>query len=345
MRCPNVPAAILASALLFVARPAADADKTSCEWEGIERVVAIGDVHGAYDRFIQILKVAGLINDAMHWIGGSTHLVQLGDVLDRGDDSRKVLDLLRQLEREAQAAGGRVHALLGNHEAMRMIGDLRFVTAGEYTAFERADSESARNAYLNSTSSAVDRDQVQKMPLGFLEMRVAFGRDGEYGRWLRQHPAMVKINGIVFVHGGISAAFAATGCDAINDRLRRELTNDLDKTRAAPLASLAGRADGPLWYRGLAQEPDAFAPQLDDILTKLRARAIGIAHTLTTPGKVTARFGARGIEVDTGLNPAYVPDGRATALDIRSGEVTAIYVDRREPITMPARSSSSNGDK
>ena len=345
MRCANVPAALVASALLFVARPAAIADKSSCEWDGIDRVVAIGDVHGAYDRFVQILKAAGLINDATHWIGGSTHLVQLGDVVDRGDDSRKVLDLLRQLEREAQAAGGRVHALLGNHEAMRMIGDLRFVTAGEYAAFERADSESARNAYLNSTSSAVDRDQVQKMPLGFLEMRVAFGRDGEYGRWLRQHPAMVKINGIVFVHGGISAAFAAIGCEAINDRLRRDLTTDLDKTRAAPLASLAGRADGPLWYRGLAQEPDAFAPQLDDILTKLRARAIVVAHTVTTPGKVTARFGGRVVQMDTGMQPAYVPDGSAAALDIRAGEATAIYVDRREPISMPGRSGSSNGDR
>lgn len=340
MRGPNTLAAA-AIALLLVARPLAAADKSSCEWEGIERVVAIGDIHGAYDRFVEILKVAELINAEAHWIGGRAHLVQLGDAIDRGDDSRKVLDLLRQLEREAQAAGGRVHVLLGNHEVMRMIGDLRFVTPGEYAAFERADSESARSAYLDSSGSSVDRDQVQKMPLGFLEMRVAFGRDGEYGRWLRQHPVMVKINGIVFVHGGISAAFASTSCDTLNDRLRRELSNDLDKTRAAPLASLAGRADGPLWYRGLAQEPDAFAPQLDDILTKLRARAIVIAHTVTTPGKVTARFGGRVIQMDTGMQASYVPDGRATALDIRAGEVTAVYVDRREPISVPPRSGSA----
>jgi hypothetical protein len=330
---------------LLVARPAAAAEKSSCEWDGIGRIVAVGDVHGAFDRFVEILKVAGLIDAEMHWSGGNAHLVQLGDVLDRGADSRKVLDLLRQLQRESHAAGGRVHALIGNHEAMRMIGDLRFVTAGEYAAFERADSESAKTRYLNSTSSAVDHEQVEKMPLGFIEMRLAFGRDGEYGKWLRQNPATVTINGFVFVHGGISPAFATTTCDAINDRLRRDLTNDLDKTRTAPLASLAGRADGPLWYRGLAQEPDAFAPQVDDILSKLHARAIVIAHTVTNPGQVTVRFGGRVIQMDTGMQPAYVSDGKASALEIRGDQVTAIYVDRREPIAVPPRVGSANDDR
>ena len=337
--------AILVCLVLLVARPIAAADKSSCEWEGVNRVVAIGDVHGAYDRFVEILKAAGLLDADLHWIGGTAHLVQTGDVLDRGSDSRKALDLLRQLQREAQSAGGRVHPLIGNHEAMRMIGDFRFVSPGEYAAFERADSESARVRYLNSPGSAADREQVEKMPLGFLEMRLAFGRDGEYGRWLRQNPATVTINGFVFVHGGISPAFAATGCEAINERLRKDLINDLDKTRAAPLASLAGRADGPLWYRGLAQEPDAFAPQVDDILSKLHARAIVIAHTVTAPGKVTTRFGNRVILIDTGMNPAYVSDGRASALEIRGDEVAAIYVDRREELSVPPRVGSAIGDR
>ena len=118
-------------------------------------------------------------------------------------------------------------------------------------------------------------------------MRQAFGRDGEYGRWLRQLPVTVKIDGFMFLHGGISPAVAPLGCEAINDQVRRELTNDLDKTRAAPLASLAARADGPLWYRGLAQEPETFAPQVDEILAKAHARAIVVGHTVTASGRVT----------------------------------------------------------
>src|SRR6187399_952828 len=97
----------------------------SCELDGVERIVAVGDVHGAYDRFTEILRAAGVIDQDRHWSGGRTHLVQLGDVVDRGPDSRKALDFLMSLEKEAAAAGGQVHALIGNHEVMRMLSDMR----------------------------------------------------------------------------------------------------------------------------------------------------------------------------------------------------------------------------
>src|SRR5215475_10924401 len=93
-------------------RPHVAAATVPCETDGIERIVAVGDVHGAYDRFVAILRTAGVIDDGAHWAAGKTHLVQLGDVLDRGPDSRKALDLLQRLEPEASHAGGQVHALL-----------------------------------------------------------------------------------------------------------------------------------------------------------------------------------------------------------------------------------------
>jgi hypothetical protein len=175
---------------------------------------------------------------------------------------------------------------------------------------------------------------MQQMPPGFVEMRQAFGRDGEYGRWLRQLPVTIKINRLMFVHGGISPAVAPLGCAAINDQVRRELTSDLDKTRAAPLSSLTARVDGPLWYRGLAQEPDTFAPQVAEILTALGARAIVVGHTVAPGGRISPRFDGRVIELDTGMQPAYIPDGRASALEIKGDEVTAIYVDQRAPVTV-----------
>ena len=325
------PALIAFAFALSIVTPAAA--KSACEWDGIERVVAIGDVHGAYDRFVEILKVAGIIDGDAHWIAGPTHLVQLGDVVDRGDDSRKALDLIRRLEREATAAGGMVHFLLGNHEAQRMLGDLRYVTGGEFDAFASANSEKVRTDYLKTLGAQGSRDETQQMtPLGLVEMRLAFGRDGEYGRWLRQLPVTIKVNGIEFVHGGISPPVAALGCDKINDQVRRELTNDLDKTRAAPLQSLTARGEGPLWYRGLAEEPDTFAPQVEGIVAKMRVRAIVVGHSVTASGRVTTRFDGRVIQIDTGMQPAYVPNGRAVALEIKGGEATAIYVDRRENV-------------
>jgi diadenosine tetraphosphatase ApaH/serine/threonine PP2A family protein phosphatase len=333
---------VAAAVVTFGSRPLPAA--SPCEWNGIDRIVAVGDVHGAHDRFLEILKIAGILGADAHWAAGNTHVVQLGDIVDRGGDSRKTLDFVRRLEREAQTAGGQLHLLLGNHEVARMLGDLRLVVAGEYAAFATANSFTLRESYLKTLRppSKADQEQLlEQMPLGFVEMRQAFGRDGEYGRWLRQLPVTIKINGFQFVHGGISPAVAPLGCQAINDQVRREMTNDLDKTRAAPLASLAARPDGPLWYRGLAQEPDTFAPQIDEILAKTHARAIVVAHTVTPSGRITPRFDGRVIQIDTGMQPAYVPGGRASALEIRRGEATAIYVDRRDSVNVAREGSEA----
>src|ERR1700690_2853223 len=89
-------------------------------WKDVEKIVAVGDVHGDYEQLVIVLKSAGLIDDGENWPGGKTHLVQNGDVLDRGPDSRKAMDLLIKLEKQAAAAGGQVHALIGNHESMNV---------------------------------------------------------------------------------------------------------------------------------------------------------------------------------------------------------------------------------
>ena len=66
------------------------------------RIVAIGDIHGAYAEYTTALKRAGLIDEQLKWSGGRATLVQTGDYTDRGTDVRKVLDLLMQIEREAR---------------------------------------------------------------------------------------------------------------------------------------------------------------------------------------------------------------------------------------------------
>ena len=334
LRRRHLIALVLACAAA-VACTAVDAAKSSCAFDGVERVVAVGDVHGAYDRYLEILRIAGIIDAGGRWAGGRTHFVQVGDIVDRGNDSRKVLDFLKRLEHDAPA--GQVHILLGNHEVARMLGDLRLTTAGEYAAFAGVESENLRQRFVRSANlpNDTERDAImQKTPLGWVEMRQAFGRDGEYGKWLRELPVVIMIDGFVFVHGGISPAVAPLGCDAINAQVRRELTSDLDKTRAAPLSSLAARVDGPLWYRGLAQEPESFAPQVADIVAQMHARSIVIAHTVTPTGRITTRFDGRVVEIDTGMQPAYVPDGRASALEIRSDGATALYADRRDPVAV-----------
>jgi len=322
---------LFAAALLLLAAPpplAAD----DCEIQGAARIVAVGDVHGAYDSFVAILRAAGVIDEKQRWSGGRTRLVQLGDVVDRGPDSRKALDLLRRLEKEAERAKGAVHALLGNHEVMWMLGDLRYVSKGEYAAFTTRDSEAVLERQLERAKPEM-RDELRKQtPLGYVELNRALAPEGEYGKWLRGHDALVKIDGILFLHGGISPALAATPCAEINATVRREITEELKQTRSAPLKSLAGREDGPLWYRGLAQEPDSFEPQVEQILQAQGARAIVIAHTPAPGGRIKTHFGGRVFQIDTGMLTSYVPDGRASALEIKDGTFTAIYLDRREVV-------------
>ena len=338
MRSSSIAALAGAAILLLVASapPARlHAAPPSCEIDGVERIVAVGDVHGAYDRFVEILQKAGVVDARARWIGGRTHLVQLGDILDRGPDSRKVLDLVRALEEQARSAGGAVHALIGNHEVMRMLGDLRYTTPGEFAAFVTQQSERTRSVFIGQSPKA-DRDRLNKeTPLGWVEMRAAMGRRGDYGPWLRTHDAVVRINGILFLHGGISAKVAGRSCSDINATVRRELGADEDETRADPLASLAASADGPLWYRGEAQEPDTFEPAFDNILRDQHARAMVVAHTVVPGGRIRTRFGDRLFLIDTGMQPAYVPDGRASALVVEGNTVTAVYTDSRDSLELP----------
>ena len=205
-----------------------------------EAVVAIGDVHGDFDDFAAILQHIGLIDAQHQWIGNKTTLVQVGDLLDRGPKPREVMDLLMALEKEAPKAGGRVVSLLGNHEMMNIMGDLRYVTPGNYASFADSKSEerqkSAYQQYVKWRDShgpllaelpqpmeLTEAEWMARHPLGFIEQREAFGPDGSYGKWLREHPPLAKIGAVVFLHGGIHPSLAHLKLDTINGHVRDEI--------------------------------------------------------------------------------------------------------------------------
>jgi hypothetical protein len=145
------------------------------------------------------------------------------------------------LEGQAERAGGRVHALIGNHEAMNIIGDLRYVAKEAYAAYATPKSEEVRErAYRDYVKHLSERAARLKEPAatpaeafkqrwlaarppGYFEHRRAFAADGKYGRWISGHQAVVKINGTVFLHGGISEELSAKGISEINERVRQEL--------------------------------------------------------------------------------------------------------------------------
>lgn len=221
------------------------------------RIIAIGDIHGSIDGLTSILKVTGLIDAGSKWAGGRTQLVQTGDYTDRGEQTRAVLDLLMALEPQAKDAGGRVLALLGNHEVMNLIGDTRDVTREIYATFADADSEKRRERawqdYARLAASKKDKGEpvptvyaqtreawMTTHPPGYVEYKAALSPKGKYGQWLRGKPIVAVVDGSIFMHAGISPANPPARIEDLNvqakDEVRR-LDQFLDRLITLKLAT------------------------------------------------------------------------------------------------------------
>lgn len=259
---------LIALLLLTLSAPPAIAQ----DWrvDGIERVVAMSDVHGAYEAMVTTLQVSGVLDDALKWSGGTTHLVIIGDLLDRGPRSRDAMELLMRLEGEAKAAGGYVHVLIGNHESMNMIGDMRYVSREEYQAFATDETEEQRErwfrAYVRRQPAPRDETALRNKfneayPAGYFALRAAFGAEGKYGKWLLGKPIIAVINGTAFVHGGLSPLVTEHGLDGINSKLQAQLVRYVRALDTLMEAEIVLPTDSNYDYVDLVTD---YMPGLDD---------------------------------------------------------------------------------
>ncbi len=326
------------------------------------RIVAVGDLHGDYEAWTAIAGAAGLVDARGRWAGGSAVLVQMGDVADRGPDSLKIIRHLMKLQREAPGRGGKVIALVGNHEAMNMIGDLRYIHPGEYRAFVDRQSDARRDRVFEANRTAIEaayrardskmapaaiRDAWMKAtPLGMVEHQVAWRPDGEIGKWVVGNPAVVRLGDTLFVHGGVSSAYASLSPEQINRRVADAL-----KARDESLTSIISDPAGPLWYRGLISRapgdettvappvagqplPPAIDQEIDLVLEKFNVDRIVVGHTPSKTGIVSSNNGTLW-RTDSAISRAY--GGKLSYLEIVGDRTTAHEV--------PRPSSSSWGDK
>src|SRR5262245_9996593 len=134
----------LSCAILLLFSTPSLAQDTPAAFSNVERVIAFADVHGAYDDLVEVLRTAGVVDADLHWAAGKAHVVSTGDLLDRGPGSRKALDLVMRLQTEARTAGGALHVTLGNHEAMNLLGDLRYATPEEFASYASDESADVR---------------------------------------------------------------------------------------------------------------------------------------------------------------------------------------------------------
>jgi hypothetical protein len=317
------------------------------------RVVAIGDIHGDFDAFAAILQRSQLVDPSLRWAGGNAILVQTGDFLDRGPKARAVMDLLMSLQNSAQRQGGRVIVLMGNHEAMNIYGDLRYVSDKDYAGYADDNAGTRRK-----------KVETSRQP-GFAERCAAFGAEGRYGKWIRTLPAIVRINDSIFLHGGINPDLADQSIEKLNEAIAGEIKafdtykqfmvdkkiapscstlEELIASARTALAKAKGKdaetlksflaygtwlsvnENGPLWFRGYAQWTDAEgAPQIQHLAEAFDAARFIVGHTPQAGGRITPRFDGKVYLIDTGMLSSYFQGGRASALNIQDGKITFIY--------------------
>jgi diadenosine tetraphosphatase ApaH/serine/threonine PP2A family protein phosphatase len=248
------------------------------EFTGASRILTVSDIHGEYDALVAFLRKAGVIDDALHWAWGDGHLVVLGDVFDRGDHVTEILWLVYRLEGEAKQAGGAVHYLLGNHEMMVMQGDLRYTN----------------EKYLGGI--------VKMTGIKYPDL---FGPDTELGRWLRRKPVAVRIDDVLFVHGGLGPAEVERGLSLadINGTTRAAIDMSSAALFFSDLPFFLIGSEGPLWYRGYfgaeGTRYDQITPvQLDSVLAFYGTKAVVVGHTENGVAPIKREYGGKVYGVD-----------------------------------------------
>jgi hypothetical protein len=237
------------------------------------RLLALSDIEGNIEAFYKLLLGNGVVDSNYNWTFGDGHMVLVGDFMDRGINVLPVLYLIYKLEAEAEAAGGAVHYILGNHEQINLKGIAAY----------------ARPKY---------RELVRQMNIPYREL---YATNTLLGRWLRTKNCIEQIGGYLFVHAGISKEVAELGLkpETMNDMCRRYIDVDDDELSNTQAKMLLGR-EGILWYRGMVSEnmrvKTLSQKDVVRIADQFGAKAIVVGHTVVDD--VSIDHGGRLIRLD-----------------------------------------------
>ena len=158
------------------------------------RAYAIGDVHGRDDALVQLL--ARIEEDAAARDDGrDVQIVFLGDLVDRGDGSRRVISIVKRL---AEAAPNHVTVLRGNHEDA-MLGFL--------------DDPLGRAHWLGYGAQQTLASYGVSMPRpGAPADELTACRDalrsamGDHVPFMQAMPVLATLGDVVFSHAGLNPA-------------------------------------------------------------------------------------------------------------------------------------------
>jgi hypothetical protein len=243
------------------------------EYNGNFKIGAVSDIHGQYDTFIKLLKNNGVIDKQGKWSFGNGHFVVAGDMFDRGPQVTEVLWFLYDLEQQAEEKGGKLHVLLGNHDVMVLNGNLRSVHP-KYTEIAK----------------------ILETPFNTL-----FNKGTVLGDWLRTRPVLIKLNGILFTHGGLHPDLVKKGLsmEEINSEFKQQLVASELVEKRNELGDFLHRAHGPVYYRGYFQGELATDGQIDELLKHFKISNIVVGHT--THKQIEMHYDGRVIVIDANM--------------------------------------------
>ncbi|KAK9940892.1 hypothetical protein M0R45_017526 [Rubus argutus] len=316
------------------------------------RIVAVGDLHGDLDQTRCALEMAGVLSSDGEdsWTGGETVLVQLGDILDRGEDEIAILSLLRSLDIQAKAEGGAVFQVNGNHESMNVEGDFRFVDSGgfdecidflEYLDDYRDDWDEAFVDWIGvSKRLKEDRKMPQnywdpwnlvRRQKGVIARSILLRPGGPLACELARHAVVLKVNDWLFCHGGLVPHHVAYGIERINREVSQWMKG-LSKNDDDPdIPFIATRGyDSVVWNRLYSRDSSDFddyqSNQIHSILEKtlqaVGAKAMVVGHTPQTVG-VNCKYNCSIWRIDVGMSRG-VLNSRPEVLEIRDNKARVI---------------------
>lgn len=289
-----------------------------------ERLVVVGDLNGDDDALAVILRANGIIDKSGHWCGEDVHLVQLGDVVNRGSACRAALERLMRLKQQAPSGGGQVTVILGNHECMVTLGNLAWCSPEEMLEFaspeERVAFEVARSSAIYGFLAQARADGRTMPIIGVLRAweeehapgRAAYlramGPEGEHGRFLRSFPLAVRVGPVLLTHGGLAPRYAEQGLRGLHEHAMRVWATKPEREEDLSSDSLLLADDGPLWNRRYALGD---SPRLEEELYRslrmLGCSTMIVGHTRTDQmpggarGHPAMRYGGRLLCADVGI--------------------------------------------
>jgi hypothetical protein len=275
-----------------------------------KRIVAVGDNHADLDQAKLALQVAGVVDSSMSWIGGDTILVQTGDVIDRGVAERQVIDLYEELRPQAEAAGGQIVNMNGNHEIMTAYGDYRYMMEGACGAF--ADLEGL------DTSNPLFDELTEDCKL----RAAAFWPGGPYAQIIAEWPVVAVVQDTVFVHGGLHQKHIDYGIDEINEMTRTWLLGE----GALNYSQVGGGTDVKSVDWDRTYSDDEVPPTEEDcanlasVLEQLGVVRMAVGHTVW--GSINPACDELVWRIDTGMSAYY--GGHVEVFEVLDGEVNVL---------------------